>query len=224
MELFKPRFDNPKGLTNWGDEKVFKREEWVDPATIYGDDMTIFNAPIMTYGFNRIMNLHEPRHSVAFVSLCTKTRPYYNSRKWATFIKEFGGHAEFIVASNAGIIPFEFWDSYPYTVYEGEHKKEHDITYVATFFNRFQVFFERQKYQKIIFNFRPPLRDRISAQNFKDRNPDKNVVILPTEETYNQIKSEGFPAGKMFPDLDPRVLKEIKDELGVVDEPKGFGF
>jgi len=123
MELFKPRFVSPEKLINWGDEKVFKREEWVDPTTIYGDDLTIFNAPIMYYGFNRIMNLHQPRHSVAFVSLCTKTRPYYNSRKWATFIKEFGGHAEFIVASNAGIIPFEFWDSYPYTVYEGEHKK-----------------------------------------------------------------------------------------------------
>lgn len=224
MELFKPRFVSPEKLINWGDELLFKREEWVDPLLITGDDMTVLDAEIMKDAFNRVMRVHEPKHSVSFISLYTKTRPYQNSRKWATFLFEFGEYAELTVASNGGIVPYEFWNSYPYTMYDGVPHSKYDDIYIQILHARLESFFKYRPYKKIVFNFRPTLRGRVAAQLFKNNHPELDIVILPTEETYNQIKSEGFPAGKMFPDLDPRVLKEIKDELGVVDKPKGFGF
>lgn len=72
-----------------GEETLIPKSEWVDKKEIQGTDAMVLQHPMMNRAFEKILDLHKPKHDIALVSLCTSTRPYsryypdlaYNSQK-----------------------------------------------------------------------------------------------------------------------------------------------
>lgn len=196
---------------NAGSERLIPRAEWVDAETIQGDEMKVMKSPVIKKAFQKICAEYHPKHKVCVVSLCTTSRPYSKSRKWKTFIKEFGENADLIVCSNGGIIPRDYWDCYPYLTYDAHAQSKYDKYYVMYCYKNMLEFFGKHHYDKIILNFRPNMRNRIAALAFqRDFKGDAEVVILPTVRAYKRAQAGGFPQGKMYPDLDPNVMAELK--------------
>lgn len=196
---------------NQGSDLLIPHEQWVSEDAIQGDEIKTLHSPIVEKAFQRILELHKPKHRVALVSLCTSTRPYSKSPKWKKFIELFGEKADMIICSNGGIIPIEFESCYPYLTYDAHGEGKWDKVYINTCYRRLMEFFNKHHYQKIIFNFRPGMRNRLAAQAFiRDFKGGSRIIILPTKEAYREAQKAGFPAGKMFPDLDPRVLEELR--------------
>lgn len=199
---------------NQGSDLLIPREQWVAASAIQGDEIKTLHSPVVEKAFKRILELHKPKHKTALVSLCTSTRPYSKSPKWKKFIEQFGDKADMIICSNGGIIPIEFEKCYPYLTYDAHGEGKWDKVYINTCYRRLIEFFNKFHYDKIIFNFRPKMRNRIAAKAFiRDFKGKSEIVILPTEETYKAVQKSGFPCGKMFPDLDPRVLEEIRSYM-----------
>lgn len=199
---------------NQGSELLIPKNQWVAENMIQGDEIKTLQSPVVEKAFKRILELHKPKHKIALVSLCTATRPYSKSRKWKTFIEKFGNDADMIICSNGGIIPIEFESCYPYMTYDAHGEGKWDKQYINTCYRRLNEFFKKFEYDKIIFNFRPGMRNRVAAQAFiRDYKGNAKIAILPTVGTYKEAQRAGFPAGKMFPDLDPRVLREIEAEV-----------
>lgn len=200
--------------TNQGSELLIPKEEWISADKIQGDEIKTLRSYIIERAFKRILELHKPKHKIALVSLCTATRPYSKSRKWKNFIELFGDYADMIICSNGGIIPIEFERCYPYLTYDAHGEGKWDKLYINVCYRRLNEFFYKYEYDKIIFNFRPNMRNRIAAKAFRrDFEGSSEIAILPTNEAYMAAKRAGFPNGKMYPDLDPNVLKEIKKEV-----------
>lgn len=196
---------------NIGSDRLIPKEEWIDKRHIQGDEYKVMNNPIIHKAFNRILELHKPHHRTALVSLCTTSRPYSKSAKWKKFMECFGKDVDLIVCSNGGIIPIEFWECYPFLTYDAHGQSKYDRYYIQYVYRNLMKFFNKFNYDKIVFNFRPGLRNRIAAMAFKrDYTGNAEIIIVPTEKAYMEAQKAGFPAGKMFPDLDPRVLTEIK--------------
>lgn len=198
---------------NCGSDFLIPRDEWGTEADIQGGDEHLLKSPIMNRAFNKILEIWKPRHKMALVSLCTSTRPYSKSRKWKTFKELFGDDCDLIICSLAGIIPIEFENCYPYLSYDGFYGKQYDNDklYVQYAYRRLMTFFKKHHYDVIILNFRPNINGRIASIKFKqDFKGNSKIYILPNKLTYEVIQKDGFPGGKMFPDLDERVLREIK--------------
>lgn len=201
-------------MINKGNEMLFTKDEWVDPKLIQGTDKDIIEAPIMVEAFERVLKQYSPKKDIALVSLCTKIRPYSQSPKWDIFMRLFKKDADLIVASNGGLVPEKFWYSYPYLNYDGQGPREYEQLYIDTLYDRIERFFTLHEYETIVFNFRPTLKNVVSARRFKEKYGHMyNIHIIPDEETYNEIKLDGFPNGRMQPDLDQRVLKKIKQAM-----------
>lgn len=201
---------------NCGNEKLFKKSEWIDKKFIQGDDALVLKSPLMETAFRKILSLFTPKHKIALVSLCTSSRPYSKSRKWKTYKELFGKHCDLIVCSNGGIIPEEFWESYPYLTYDAHGQKKFDKMYIYIIYKRLMEFFAKNHYEKIIFNFRPNLRNRISAQQFVKNNGGgmAKVYILPTVHAFrNAIKRGNVGPFRYYPDLDVDNLKEIEQAI-----------
>jgi hypothetical protein len=212
MVLLKIAFlcwDN-KMKINQGKELLIPKEKWVPENEIQGTDEMVLFHPIMEEAFKKITEKFEPKHKIALVSLCTKTRPYSFSRKWKTFKRLFGKNSDLIICSNGGIIPIEYETCYPYLTYDAHGQKKYDDMYVEVIYKRLIKFFSKHKYETIVFNFRPGMRNRKAALLFKKTHQDgSRVFILPTKKTYAKAKEMGFVKGKCFPDLDDLVLEEI---------------
>jgi predicted RNA-binding protein len=101
-----------------GDEKVIKQSKWV-PFSEISTSLDVLNHHIFSDAFQNILKTFKTTHKIAFMSMCTSTRPYYLSRKWKEFKNHFDGLMDLIVISNGGIIPEEYWESYPYLNYDG---------------------------------------------------------------------------------------------------------
>jgi len=96
--------------TNRGDERLICRDEWVVAESIQGSPELIFNSPVMNKAQELILDQFTPTHPIAFVSVCTSSRPYSKSPKWKTFKNELSD-VDLIVCSNGGIIPLEYENS-----------------------------------------------------------------------------------------------------------------
>lgn len=196
---------------NAGSDLLIPHDRWVPESEIQGTDEMVLFHPIMQEAYKRILSLHRPKHDTALVSLCTSTRPYSKSPKWKEFKKEFGDSADLIICSNGGIIPIEFESCYPYLTYDAHGQKKYDKIYCQVVYKRLMEFFGKHRYKKIVFNFRPKLRNRASALKFaQDYRGDAEIYILPSVRAYQSAQSRGFPKGRMFPDLDPAVMAELK--------------
>ena len=199
---------------NAGTDLLIPRKKWVPEKEIQGTDEMVLLHPMMEEAFQNILKLHRPKHKVALVSLCTSSRPYSTSRKWKEFQRRFGDHADMIICSNGGIIPIEFENCYPYLTYDAHGQKKYDRLYCQVVYRRLMEFFSIHQYERIVFNFRPGLRNRASALKFKQTYGGKaEIFILPSQSAYREAQLRGFPSGKMYPDLDDIVLAELAQAI-----------
>lgn len=197
---------------NHGSDLLIPKEQWVGVSELQGREDKVLKHPIINQAFERILELHEPKHKVCLVSLCSSTRPYSKSRKWKKFIEEFGSDADLIICSNGGIIPIEFESCYPYLTYDAHGMSEFDDLYVKITYERLMLFFNKHHYDRIVFNFRPTLRNRKSALMFKQTyKKGSEILILPTPMVYEAARREKFqPSGNRYPDISKLVLEQIR--------------
>lgn len=200
---------------NQGSEFLLPKEQWTAAENIQGDEIKTLQSPVIEAAFQRILQEHKPKHRIALVSLCTSTRPYSKSRKWKKFIELFGERADMIICSNGGIIPIEFESCYPYMTYDAHGEGKWDKQYINICYRRLNEFFTTFHYDKIVFNFRPNLRNRLAAKAFqRDFKGNSKIVIVPSATAYRAAQLDGFkPAGMRFPDLATSVIKEIRKEI-----------
>lgn len=201
-----------------GDEKVIKKTKWV-PFSEISTSLDVLNHHIFSDAFQNILKTFKPTHKIAFMSMCTSTRPYYLSRKWKEFKNYFDGLMDLIVISNGGIIPEEYWESYPYLNYDGVMSgKKDDYLYYDKTSKRLKSFLTKHHYDYIIVNFKPHGRFTKVANDIlpqlKELGMIKDFIIIPDKILYTELQNSGFPSGKMFPDLDPRVINQINQHIG----------
>ena len=199
-----------------GDERLVKRKNWISLNEM-NTDMKILNHKLFDNIFNKIVREHRPNHKVAFLSLCTSTRPYHRGRKWKKFISEFGDRADLIVVSSGGIIPQNYFCSFPFLNYDGDSAKSANLLYAKKLEKRLLKFFKTHQYDYIVANFRPRLRNTPTIKKVCNRLKLKSVikdfVLVPDEESYQDLQDRGFPGGKMFPDLDEAIFEKIKQKI-----------
>lgn len=200
---------------NIGSDRLIKRSEWVPRSEIQSSDREVLTHPLFDKAFNRIVELHKPKHKIALCSLCTVTRPYSVGRKWKTLIKYFSKHCDLIINSNGGVIPIEFERCYPFLTYDAHGEKENDELYISTLRQRLIKFFEVHRYDYIMFLFRHNLRNSIYSeevgQNLRQRNLIRNYAVMPSERLYLASQREGFAnqGYSMFPELYPKMLQPV---------------
>jgi len=198
-----------------GNNKLFSNDEWVPATELFGE-IKVLNHPLMHEAFDRILDQHVIKQPTAYLSLCSATRPYYYSTKWKEYVKHFDNKVDFIVVSNGGMIPEEFWLSYPYLNYDaGDH--EDDVLYKKVQYDRMTRFFKRHLYDYVIANFSPLQRNAEPAEKslseLKDAGYIKDYILIPDEATYKKAQSQGWIAGDMFPDLQPVIFGRLKEQV-----------
>jgi len=204
----------PKGNT-----RLLKKSEWGDVKSMQGVDTDVLYNPIINLAFDRILEDFKPKKKIAFVSLCTKTRPYSKSRKWAKFIEAgIGENCDLIISSNSGVIPIEYDSSYPYLNYDAHPSgpSKYDKDYVQVAYKRHKEFFTKFHYDAIIFNFSHKVRDRAVALKIQPllEQQGTKVIILPTKGAYLNAKQNNFkPYGRMFPDLSYSIMDQIQETI-----------
>lgn len=180
-----------------GDDKLIPHKDWV-PQSEMNTDEKVLKHPIFEQAFKAILKKWKPTKNIAFMSLCTATRPYSKSNKYKEFTKRFGDIVDFIVVSNGGFIPKPFWSSYPYLNYDAPHDDTGawDKLYQDTMYDRIKRFFGVFEYEYVIANFRPTLRNYEPAkkglQEMKDAGRIKDFIIIPEIELYEKAKADGF--------------------------------
>ena len=93
-----------KEKVNKGSTLLIPKKEWVPEKEIQGNDEMVLTHPVMKKAFNKILQLHEMKHNIAFVSLCTSTRPYSKSLKWKNFKERYGDYADMIISGIVELI------------------------------------------------------------------------------------------------------------------------
>jgi hypothetical protein len=207
---------------NQGDEELIKKEDWVPEEDISGDLEKILVSQIMNKAQERILDIYKPKNNIAFISLCTATRPYSTGRKWAYFMNEFD-NVDFIVSSGSGIIvPIEYDTSYPFMTYDATHnQKEYDSLYNIFLMQKLVRFFTLKRYEYILFNYRPTLPElkvMIKVGNYlKARGHIKDYVIAPDDRTYKLAQLDGFAdlGLSMYPDLHPIVIRDLHKKIDI---------
>ena len=195
---------------NTGNELLIPKCQWVDKLEIQGGETKTLTHPIMEQAFQQVLKQHEPKHSVCLVSPCTITRPYGKSRKWSRFVKLFGDTADLVVCSSGGVIPMEFWESYPYQTYNSKNEgvKTKGL-YIRTVYRRLTEFFDTFHYDKIVFDFLPSQLNRAVALKMKQER-NENIIVVPTLYRNDRAREENYkPVGKRYPDLSDAILSQI---------------
>ena len=172
------------------------------------------------------MDNFEQKHDVAFFSLCTFTRPYSKSVKWKKFKELYSDKADLIISSSGGIIPLEYENQYPFLTYDTTRLAKYNKLYIQKNYPKMKIFLNKFKYDYIIFNFRPTLRDVYLGRLIKkeSENPD-NIYIVPSKKVYKLAKKNGFkPSGGYNPDLSYEVLNEINEAFEEIEKKKKGGY
>jgi predicted RNA-binding protein len=202
---------------NIGGERLLPRSEWPIDGALHGTDEDVLCHPVMIRAQEAIIQQFKPASRVAFLSLCTSTRPYSKGKKWSTFIEQIPG-VDHIVCSNGGIIPLEFESEFPYLTYDAHGQAEFDGLYILFTDRNMIRFFVAKRYEYIVFNFRPNLRNSRSAhmagQYLKARGHVKGYAVIPDERLYDAAHADGFDKHgcRMFSDLHPWILKALKEQ------------
>lgn len=218
-----------KKLLPKGNDKLFKKEEWIPSHEIHSE-MKVLTSPVMHTSFDRILEQHKPIQHTAFISMCTSTRPYYNSTKWKRFINEFHHKVDMIVTSNGGIIPEAFWDSWPYLNYEsGEpHGQKETKLYRKLGYDWMIKFFKTHSYKYVICIMNPHHRIYSvwpeSLKELKEGGYIEDYKMIPDIELYELAQDDGFhgsnpnSAGQMYPELHKFILDVI------IQQVEDFGY
>lgn len=216
---------------NCGSEVLFAKNEWCPAKEIQGTDLDVINHPLMKEAFNRTLEAHEVRHTTALLSLCTKTRPYSKGRKWKTLRNRYGEHADLIVTSNGGIVPLQLEGAYPFKTYDAKGERSNDNAYKVALRQKLSTFFERHRYERLVFLYRPTLRNVDAARHacyaLSARGLIKTFAILPSQLLYRSIigrkvmrNGKSRPAYQCegytyYPDIHPLTLAALDGALGV---------
>jgi len=204
--------------TNTGKDNLIPMDQWVNAGDLHGNDELILNHPVMIQAQEEILKQFKPKNSIAFVSLCSATRPYSRSKKWKMFINEFSD-VDFIIQSNGGVVPLEYELSYPYLTYDAHGTKEFDELYIIYGMRNLTRFFILKKYRYVLFNFRPTLRNieigKFVGSYLLDKGHIEDYVIAPNDEVYREAQSQGFQklGLSMFPDIHPVVIDDLHNKL-----------
>ena len=196
-----------------GDEQLFLKYDWISADKLFGENR-VLTSPLMHSAFDLILEKHTPTHKTAFLSLCTSTRPFLLSKKWKKFISEFKNKADLIVVSSGGFVPQNFWCSYPFLNYDAPEHQD-DNLYKEVMYDRMMRFFKTHRYDYVLANFSPKQRNRETAEQGLSKLKADGFIsdfnLIPNVETYNEAQKQGWKEnGKMFPDLNPVIFKELK--------------
>jgi len=85
-------------------------------------DCTVLANPIFDEAFQNVLKKFKPSHKVAFLSLCTYSRPYNTSPKWKKYLEDIE-NVDFFVTSNGGFIPQKYWNESLYLSYHAPATK-----------------------------------------------------------------------------------------------------
>jgi len=148
----------------------------IEEKDIIGEEAVLTN-PIYDRAFAKMAQDFRPKNKVALVSLCTWTRPYNLSPKWSSYKKDIKD-VDFIVASNGGVIPEDYWHENIYLVYDAPArgsevekmagldsleysltKEQTDYLYSLKLYNRLVTFFKNNKYDYVFGDFVPKQRN-----------------------------------------------------------------
>ena len=200
---------------------LLKPEERGPIELLHGEFNTLHNTDI-ELAFQRILQTFKPKHNKAIFSLCTSTRPYIQSIKWATFNRNFGGDCDLIVCSNGGIIPMEYMCCYPFLEYDAHREPKYDELYNERFEYRLETFLEKfgANYKVKVFSFLPSSRNRVVLEKLGYAN------IVPTDTTYQKIKNSDEKGINLlrYPQCSIHSLREMSEILGVPlkNQPKSI--
>lgn len=202
--------------TNVGDEKLLRKSEWVSEELIQGNDELVLNASIINKAQERILDQYKPTNNIALVSLCTATRPYSKSQKWKKFLQEIKG-VDFIISSNGGVIPIQYESSYPYMTYDAHGESKFDELYQIYTIRNLIRFFILKRYDHIVFNFRPTLRNRksgvLAGRYLQQRGYIKSYKVCPSRDIYAKAAKSFTYRYQLFPDIHPVILNDMKDTV-----------
>lgn len=211
-------------------EKKYGTDKWTLVPETMGEEIpfadmqgefNVLTNPIFDYAFERVLEQHEPKHSLAFLSLCAASND--KSRKWKTYAKEFT-NVELIVCSNAGVVPFDMWRRYyPYRSYDAPRAGGHwDELYVEKMYERLLMFFGKFKYERVIANFIPTNERCLTACHkalgeLRERGRIKSYAVLPTWDTYEAMRErlnrEGRPNGTYHPDVEVEIMDVLQKRI-----------
>lgn len=203
---------------NTGGELLIRKDKWVNESEIQGNDEKVLTSATMIEAQEQIIKNFKPSSKIAFVSLCTSTRPYSKSRKWKHFIENIKS-VDFIVCSNGGIIPMEYESQYPYMTYDAHGEKKFNKIYQIFIARNLIRFFTKIKYDYIVFNFSFKQRNKTASiwasQYLKSHGHIKDYSFAPSDEVYKKAQQEGFSKKgySMYPDIYPTIFKDIKRQV-----------
>jgi hypothetical protein len=207
-----------------GDEQLFSKSEWISSDQLDNEKKVLVN-PVIHTGFDRILEQHKPIQHTAFLSMCTAVRPYYKSEKWKRFIYEFHHKVDMIVSSNGGIIPENFWESWPYLNYESgpPHYASENTLYRKIGYDWMIRFFKTHSYKYVICVMN--LNHRVysvwpeSLKELKEGGYIEDYKMIPDTKLYKLAKDDGFhgsnpnSGGEMFPELHKFILDAIIEQV-----------
>lgn len=166
-------------------EYLFSKNAWCDIEDITGEE-NVLNSKLIQEAYEKIIKDYKPKHKYAIFSLCTHTRPYLKSRKWAMYYKCFGKSCELIVCSNGGIIPMEYMNCFPFLDYDAPYTEELNEEYKRLFILRLKNFLDNFSFEKIIFIFKPNSRNYEALMELP---MPHNSILIPSLEMYENIKN-----------------------------------
>ena len=204
-----------------GKDDIIPRDKWITPEDLHGEEK-VLNSPLMMEAFNFIIENYSTNNKIAFISLCTTSRPYYKSYKWYRIKKDFKKYfsigIDLLVCSNGGIIPEKYWESYPYLSYDAHREPEYDDLYKDKLYERMIKFFSNIRFDYVIADFRPTQRNRTPVERALKVLKNEGIIIdyfiSPSIEIFEKMKGvkeyKGFTAaGNMFPTFNPMSYYEL---------------
>lgn len=199
-------------------ELLISKELWVTPDLLTGED-AVLNSEHMGLANEAIMLNHIKKSDIAFLSLCTATRPYSKSFKYKTFISNFGDKVDFIINSNGGVVPIEYETSYPFMTYNAKRKnKKFDELYYQTLCKRVYSFLEKFRYDYVVANFQPDQRNYRYATDVLNYALSNGVIkgyrFTPSAKlrTYYKTVDKTYHQ-KLNPDTHPLIIEDILDAV-----------
>lgn len=176
-------------------------------------EYNVLNDPIFDEAFEAICEKYKPGHDYAIFSLCTKKRPYSASMKWKGIIKIFHSFCDLIVCSNAGVIPLEFENYYPFYSYDSDGTAEELSEYSKELFRtRITKFLQIFHWKRIAFLLNP----YEGASDVVHGLPFDNVQQFPSYYVWDSTEQGDFIGYSLryCKVLNRRCLEEIEDWFG----------
>ncbi|AIS31987.1 hypothetical protein BRM9_1171 [Methanobacterium formicicum] len=127
-----------------------------------------------------INSYNHPKSKIALFIPCAAIKPYYNSPIHKIInqnVEKFENKIHKIVISNAGVIPYEFCDKYPFDSYDWNpvtESKTIQKEYYEVTRDRIALYLKKHAYESYVSYLRP---SSLSFEALKDSCNDLNIKI-----------------------------------------------